>query len=145
MSNKKRERGALKAKEGSIKKLQIPTLFPEWPRSGVTFHYCSAFCMLYYSIKRHNRVITFFGHRSRPFSFCVGPSRTRPCQSWPAPSPCTTLQPSHQTGGQDCPKFRVRILPQPGLPTAPWCKSCRKWRNTQAVTSDSVGAKKLNL
>ena len=39
MSNKKRERGALKAKEDSIKKLQIPTLTPKWRRSGVTFYY----------------------------------------------------------------------------------------------------------
>ena len=35
---KKRERGAPKAKEGS-KKLQILTLPPKWPRSGVTFHF----------------------------------------------------------------------------------------------------------
>ena len=33
-----RERGALNAKEGSIKKLQIPTLPPKSPRSGVTLH-----------------------------------------------------------------------------------------------------------
>ena len=36
---RKRERGAPKAKEGSINKLQIPTLPPKWPRSGVTFHF----------------------------------------------------------------------------------------------------------
>ena len=31
--------GAPKAKEDSMKKLQILTLPPKWPRSGVTFHY----------------------------------------------------------------------------------------------------------
>ena len=39
MSNKERERGALKGKGGLYKKLQIPTLPLKCPRSGVTFHF----------------------------------------------------------------------------------------------------------
>ena len=39
MREKERERGAPNAKEGSIKKLKIPTLPPKHPRSGITFHF----------------------------------------------------------------------------------------------------------
>ena len=31
--------GSTKGKGGLYKKLQIPTLPPKWPRSGVTFHF----------------------------------------------------------------------------------------------------------
>ena len=36
---KEREReGSTKGKGGLYEKLQVPTLPPKWPRSGVTFH-----------------------------------------------------------------------------------------------------------
>ena len=38
MREKERE-GSTKGKGGLYKKLQIPTLSPKWPRSGVTFHF----------------------------------------------------------------------------------------------------------
>ena len=41
MMEKERE-GSTKGKGGLYKKLQIPTLPPKHPRSGVTFHSCDA-------------------------------------------------------------------------------------------------------
>ena len=38
-ATKQRERGALKGKKGSIKKLKILTLPPKSSRSGITFYY----------------------------------------------------------------------------------------------------------
>ena len=38
----KKKKSTMSNKGGLYKKLQIPTLPPKWPRSGVTFHYNSA-------------------------------------------------------------------------------------------------------
>ena len=46
MREKKRE-GGTKCNVGLYKMLQIPTLLPKCPRSGVTFHYVSVnFCLI---------------------------------------------------------------------------------------------------
>ena len=42
MSEKETE-GSTKGKVGLYKKLQIPTLPPKWPRSGVTFHFVNSY------------------------------------------------------------------------------------------------------
>ena len=59
----KRERGALKGKEGSIKKLKTPSLPPKLPRSGIKFHfYCCKQCfkpILYQFSNNTSRIIFF--------------------------------------------------------------------------------------